>query len=337
MPVLSRHILKLSLTKKVGRPEPGLSFYLRKSEHLTVLDLVDNMRLQNDYEAYLKALILRHEKNYKGSLEMIANDRNKALVPFKTKLYYNLKRFDDITQIANSGYDVLGELSSDQQEILLRNLLKENEYQLIEKMIEKTGKNKSGLEELYHQEKDDLFYQYSWSNYRENILGNVDRDSTLEEIKTAIEKISFDYLVLIDGDLGNTSNEVIKIITPAINKEADIVIAKFRRPKVKGGFGLVKSLANKGVLFYTGKEIKSTLSGQRVYSRKVIDSINYIPNRFGIEVAMTVEALRKGFTVMEVDVDMEHRETGRNLKGFIHRGRQFMNVLITLIILFFRR
>lgn len=187
MPVLSRHILKLSLTKKIGKHEPGLSFFLRKSEHLTVIDLVDNMRLQNDYEAYLKALILRHEKNYKGSLEMIANDRNRALVPFKTKLYYNLKRFDDITQIANSGYDVLGELSSDQQEILLRNLLKENQYQLIEKMIEKTAKNKSGLEELYHQEKDDLFYQYSWSNYRENILECVDRNSTLEEIKTAIE------------------------------------------------------------------------------------------------------------------------------------------------------
>lgn len=156
-------------------------------------------------------------------------------------------------------------------------------------------------------------------------------------IKAAIEKISFDYLALIDGDLGNTSNEVIKLLKPAINKEADVVIAKFRRPKVKGGFGIVKSLANKGVLFYTGKEIKCTLSGQRVYSREVIDSISYIPNRFGIEVAMTVEALRKGFTIKEVDVDMEHRETGRDLKGFLHRGRQFINVLITLIILFFRR
>ena len=187
MPVFSRHILKLSLTKKIGRPEPGLSFFLRKSEHLTVIDLIDNMRLQNDYEAYLKALVLRHEKNYRGSLEMIANDRNKALIPFKTKLYYNLKQFDDITQIANSGYDVFGELSTDQQEILLRNLLKANEYQLIEKMIESTKKNKSNLEELYLQEKDDLFYQYSWSNYRENILDDVDRDSSLEEIKEAIE------------------------------------------------------------------------------------------------------------------------------------------------------
>src|SRR5699024_8445771 len=187
MPVVSRHILKLSLTKKVGKAEPGLSYFLRKSEHLTLMDLIDHMRLQNDYEAYLKALILRHEKNYKGSLEMVANDRNKALVPFKTKLYYNLKRFDEIEKIASSGYDVLGKLSADQQEILVRNLLKNNKYQLIEKMIDVTEKNKTNLEELYHQEKDDLFYQYSWSNYRENILEGVDTDSPLEAIKAAID------------------------------------------------------------------------------------------------------------------------------------------------------
>ena len=66
------------------------------------------MRLQNDYEAYLKALILRHKRTIKV-LEMIENYRNKALVPFKTKLYYNLKRFDDISNLANSGYDVLGD------------------------------------------------------------------------------------------------------------------------------------------------------------------------------------------------------------------------------------
>ncbi|MBF0752634.1 glycosyltransferase [Jeotgalicoccus nanhaiensis] len=188
MPVVSRHILKLSLTKKVGKAEPGLSYFLRKSEHLTLMDLIDHMRLQNDYEAYLKALILRHEKNYKGSLEMVANDRNKALVPFKTKLYYNLKRFDEIEKIASAGYDVLGKLSADQQEILVRNLLKNNKYQLIEKMIDVTEKNKTDLEELYHQEKDDLFYQYSWSNYRENILEGVDTDSPLEAIKAAIDQ-----------------------------------------------------------------------------------------------------------------------------------------------------
>lgn len=156
-------------------------------------------------------------------------------------------------------------------------------------------------------------------------------------ISKAIDKSNFDYLVLIDGDLGKTSNEAIKLILPALNNEADVIIARFQKAKKKGGFGLVKKLANRGVYFYTGKNITSTLSGQRVYSRKAIESINYIPDRFGVEVAMTVAVLRNGFTIKEIDVGMTHRETERNLKGFIHRGRQFFNILITLIKLGIRR
>ena len=188
MPVVSRHILKLSLTKKVGKAEPGLSYFLRKSEHLTLMDLIDHMRLQNDYEAYLKALILRHEKNYKGSLEMVANDRNKALVPFKTKLYYNLKRYEDVVNIADSGYDVLGELTEEQQIVLVRNLIKENYYETIEKMISQTGKNKMQLEELYHHEKDDLYYKYSWSQYRTTVLDDIDPNAPFAEIKEKIDQ-----------------------------------------------------------------------------------------------------------------------------------------------------
>ncbi len=156
-------------------------------------------------------------------------------------------------------------------------------------------------------------------------------------IRKAIEKSDFDYLVLIDGDLGRTSNEAIKLILPAINNEADVIIARFQKAKKKGGFGLVKRLANRGVKFYTGKNITSTLSGQRVYNRKAIESINYIPDRFGVEVAMTVGVLRNGLSIKEIEVGMTHRETERNLKGFIHRGKQFINILITLINLAFRR
>src|SRR5699024_8630602 len=187
MPVVSRHILKLSLTKKIGAHEPGLSFFLRQSEHLTLMDMIDNMRLQNNYEAYLKALILRHEKNYKGSLDMVVNDRNKALVPFKTKLYYNLKRYDDVVHIADSGYDVLGELTEEQQVVLVRNLMKDNHYETIEKMIDQTEKNKNQLLDMYHQEKDDLYYQYSWSQYRVMILNDIDPNAPFEDIKRAID------------------------------------------------------------------------------------------------------------------------------------------------------
>jgi len=156
-------------------------------------------------------------------------------------------------------------------------------------------------------------------------------------IKKAISQIDYEYLILIDGDLGKTSSEVNKLIYPVINGEVDVTIAKFKKAKRKGGFGLVKGLAKYGVYFLTGKIINTTLSGQRVYRREVVEKISYIPDRFGVEIAMTVGTLRNGFNIKEIDVDMTHRETGRNLSGFIHRGKQFFDILITLIKLLFRR
>ncbi|MTI68313.1 MAG: glycosyltransferase family 2 protein [Firmicutes bacterium] len=156
-------------------------------------------------------------------------------------------------------------------------------------------------------------------------------------IKEGFKKRTFDYLVLLDGDLKDTSKEIIKLIEPVIKNKADFTVAKFPKPRKRGGFGLVKKLAKMGVLFYTNENIESSLSGQRVYKKDVIECINYIPNRFGIEVAMTIQALKNNFEIKEVKVNMRHRETTRNLKGFIHRGKQFMNILVTFLMLNFRR
>lgn len=150
-------------------------------------------------------------------------------------------------------------------------------------------------------------------------------------IRKAIEVIDYDYIVLLDGDLGASSYEINKLIEPVIKDECDVSIARFGRAKKKGGFGLVKNLAKFGTYFYTGEKIDTTLSGQRVYKREVIEKISYIPDRFGVEIAMTVGTFRNDFTIKEIDVTMSHDETGRNISGFIHRGRQFLNIFITLI------
>ena len=68
-----------------------------------------------------------------------------------------------------------------------------------------------------------------------------------------------------------------------------------------------------------------------------MDFMEYIPNKYGIEVAMTIQALNAGFTFKEVPVNMTHRYSERNLKGFKHRGKQFFNILKTLIVMFFKR
>lgn len=160
-------------------------------------------------------------------------------------------------------------------------------------------------------------------------------------MKKAIEDRNYDYVAFVDGDLGFSSIEIEKLISPVILNQVDFAIAKFQKnPKmtnIKGGFGFVKQLAKKGVYFYTKKEIDTSLSGQRVYKREVMEVMKYIPENYGIEVAMTIQALDNGFTFKEIPVEMTHRYSDRSLKGFKHRGKQFFHILKTLIIMLFRR
>lgn len=105
----------------------------------------------------------------------------------------------------------------------------------------------------------------------------------------------------------------------------------------KGGFGMVTEFSKRGVYFFTKQKIDSSLSGQRVYKKEVIDKIKYIPDKFGIEVAMTIQTLNNGFSIIEVPVSMKHRYSERNLKGWIHRGKQFIDILKTFVIMYFKR
>ena len=42
---------------------------------------------------------------------------------------------------------------------------------------------------------------------------------------------------------------------------------------------------------------------------------------------MTIDAVRAGFRVVEIPVPgLTHRATGRTLRGFVHRGRQGLQI-----------
>ena len=42
---------------------------------------------------------------------------------------------------------------------------------------------------------------------------------------------------------------------------------------------------------------------------------------YGMELGMTVDAVRAGYRVSEYELDLSHRATGRSFRGFLHRGR----------------
>ncbi|HZK18475.1 MAG TPA: glycosyltransferase family 2 protein [Clostridia bacterium] len=142
--------------------------------------------------------------------------------------------------------------------------------------------------------------------------------------------ITGDIVLLLDGDLGKSAIEARLLLQPVLDGEADMTIASFPPPVIKGGFGLVKGLARKGIKFFSGYEMKSPLSGQRAMKRAVLEAMLPFSSGFGVEVGATLRAAMKGYSLLEVPVQMTHAETGRDLRGFVHRGSQFADVAVVL-------
>lgn len=152
---------------------------------------------------------------------------------------------------------------------------------------------------------------------------NLGKGGSLNRVLRGLE---FDVLLLIDGDLGRHAARARAILEPVLACDADLSIAAFPPPRNKGGFGLAQGLGSRGILWASGVTMRSPLSGQRAMTRDVFESVSPFERGFGVEVGMTIDALMSGFRVLEVETDMSHRETGRDLAGFVHRGRQFMDI-----------
>jgi glycosyltransferase involved in cell wall biosynthesis len=140
-----------------------------------------------------------------------------------------------------------------------------------------------------------------------------------------------DIIVFVDADLEESAKDIEKLLVPILEDKADVTIAKFPPARRKGGFGFVKGLAKWGVFINTGKRIDTALSGQRAFKSEVLEQINNNYKGYGVELGMVIDILNRGYNVMEVDVNMYHNETGRDLSGFIHRGKQFWHTLMVLI------
>lgn len=151
-----------------------------------------------------------------------------------------------------------------------------------------------------------------------------------EALNRGAAKIDAEVVVLLDADLGSTAGEARRLIIPVLEGWADLAIASFPESCRKGGFGLVKRLAGTGIKLFTGLETKSPLSGQRAMTREVLRRVTPFAAGFGVEVALTIKAARAGFRLLEVPVKMSHRDSRRDVRGFLHRGKQFWDVTRTM-------
>lgn len=138
-----------------------------------------------------------------------------------------------------------------------------------------------------------------------------------------------DAVVLLDADLGESAGQAVELLAPVLGGTADMAIAAFPPPPSgSGGFGLVKGLARAGIRYLGDRsfEPSAPLSGQRALGPRALRAALPLGYGYGVEVTLTIRALRSGLTVAEVPTTMTHRHTRRDAAGFIHRGRQFADV-----------
>jgi len=127
-------------------------------------------------------------------------------------------------------------------------------------------------------------------------------------------------VILCDGDLGSSAAALAGLVG-----KADLAIAKFAR-RAGGGFGIALNSSRTIVERQTGRRLDAPLSGQRALTAAALRTVLPFAPGFGMETAMNIDAIRAGLTVVEVELDLEHRATGRTLGGFIHRGRQLWDL-----------
>lgn len=138
-------------------------------------------------------------------------------------------------------------------------------------------------------------------------------------------------VLLCDGDLGASAARLAPLVEAVQRGECDLAVASFSR-RIGGGFGVALGFARWAIRRLCGLETEAPISGQRAMRVEALRAVLPLARGYGMEIGITVDAVRAGFNLREYELDLEHRATGKDLKGFLHRAvqlRDFLRVFVS--------
>jgi hypothetical protein len=134
------------------------------------------------------------------------------------------------------------------------------------------------------------------------------------------------HLLFLDADLAESAAHAAPLVQPVRDGQADMAIAVFSERVRAGGHGFVVALSGSGIRRATGWLPAQPLNGQRCLTRAAFEAARPLARGWGVETGMTIDLLRLGLRVTEVEVPMAHRVTGSDWHAQLHRARQFTDV-----------
>jgi glycosyltransferase involved in cell wall biosynthesis len=140
------------------------------------------------------------------------------------------------------------------------------------------------------------------------------------------------HLLFLDADLAGTAALAGPLTEPVLAGTADMTIAVFATRVKLGGHGLVTGLSGAGIERATGWRPAQPLNGQRCLTRAAFEAARPLARGWGVETALSIDLLRQGLRVTQVEVELAHRATGTGLRAQVHRARQLADVAMALAV-----
>lgn len=165
---------------------------------------------------------------------------------------------------------------------------------------------------------------------------NQGKGAALKSLFDYVKKKNADVAITIDGDGQFLPEEIEKLIKPILQGEKDIVIGyrfdeNTEMPSYrKAGNKMLDKITNMA----SELPFRDTQSGFRAYSRKAIESIQFLTDGFGADSEILVDASKKGLRIGEVKVKVLYDiDTKTSTKNPVSHTGDVIASLIELVAL----
>lgn len=152
-------------------------------------------------------------------------------------------------------------------------------------------------------------------------------------LRTAFEHASGEFIVTIDAEGMHDPGEIVKLISPILREEADLVIgsrfskyARIRPYAITRWKRTANYLINLLIRIITGAKFSDSQSGFRAYRRKVLENLQIFSKGYEIETEILYKSMRAGYTCKEVPITLRPRQ-GRYVPNFRESLRIFEETL----------
>ncbi|HEU4545474.1 MAG TPA: glycosyltransferase [Microlunatus sp.] len=130
-------------------------------------------------------------------------------------------------------------------------------------------------------------------------------------------------VLVLDADLGASAARAQHLIGPVVTERADLTIAIPVRPAAgtpEPGFDLVETTAARGVSELAGWTPRAPLATNRCLTRRAYELASPLAAGDGADVGMTIDLLRAGLRVQEIEVDLDGPDEPSGLAARLDRA-----------------